>query len=129
MSDAVAVVGGFVDVLNSGDWDAVLEALPADFEYDLTRTTSPLRGVYGRSQMRRVLEDFLGSWESWRYEPHEFIERGDQVVVPFTTHFSGRDGIEMHTEAVWVWTIRAGRPSRVALFQSRAEALEAAGAA
>jgi ketosteroid isomerase-like protein len=118
-----------VDALNRRDWDAALERLAPDFEYDLTRTDSPLRGVYGRDRMREVAEDFLGVWESAHYEPREFIEGAGGLVVPFTTHFRGRDGIEMRDDAVWVWTVRDGAVVRLALFQHREEALEAAGAA
>ena len=124
---APAVIPALVDALNRRDWDAVLDSLPAEFEYDLTRTESPLRGVYGRAQMRRVIEEFIGSWESVRYEPHEYIEGEDCLVVPFTTHFRGRDGIEMQSDAVWVWTLGEGTVRRVTLFQDRGEALAAAG--
>ncbi|MDQ3934926.1 MAG: nuclear transport factor 2 family protein [Actinomycetota bacterium] len=129
MTDANALVQAIVDALNRGDWDGLLDRAAPEFEYDLTRTDSPLRGVHSRAQMPRVLDEFLGSWESVRYEPHEVIERGDRLVIPFTTHFRGRDGIEMHSEAVWVWTLRAGALVRVVLFQDRAEALAAAGGA
>lgn len=95
--DRLELVRAAVDSLNAGDWDAALAGLPPDFEYDISRTDSPLRGVYRRDQMPRVVTEFLGSWESVRYEPEEMIEAGDHVVVPFTTHFRGRQGIEMST--------------------------------
>ena len=125
--DRLGLVRAALDAINRGDWDAALAAAGPDFEYDLTRTDSPLRGVYRRDQMRRVLEDFLGSWESVRYEPDELIESGDRVVMPFTTHFSGRQGIEMRTHATWVFTVRDGVLTRLELFQDRDEALAAAG--
>lgn len=118
-----------IDALNRRDWDAVLGYVAPEFQYDLTRTDSPLRGVYGRDELRGVIEDFLGSWESARYEPHELIGAGEHVVVPFASHFRGRQGIEMTMEAVWVFTFRDGALVRLMLFQDRAEALEAAGVA
>jgi ketosteroid isomerase-like protein len=127
VTDPHAIVRATLDALNRGDWDAALERAAPEFEYDLTRTDSPLRGVYGLGEMHGVIEDFLGSWESARYEPHELIDAGDHVVVPFSSHFRGRQGIEMTMEAVWVFTIRDGALLRLALFQDRAEALEAAG--
>jgi ketosteroid isomerase-like protein len=74
-----------------------------------------------------VIEEFLAPWEDYRYEVHEVIEAGDHVVTPFTTHFRGRDGLEVEAHATWVWRIRDGAMKRVCLFQDRDEALEAVG--
>ena len=123
-----ALVTRVVDALNERDWDGVLADLPPDFEYDLTRTASPLRGVYRRDQIRRVMDEFIGSWETVRYEPREFIAAGDSLVVPFTTYFRGRDGIEVQSEATWLWSFRGEALTRLVLFQERDEALAAAGA-
>jgi ketosteroid isomerase-like protein len=56
------LVRAAVDALNRGDWDAALNDAAPEFEYDLSRTDSPLRGVYGLDDMRRVVEEFLGPW-------------------------------------------------------------------
>jgi ketosteroid isomerase-like protein len=128
-SERVAKVRAAVDAINRGDWETALAETAPDFQYDLSRTDSPLRGVYGRDDMPRVIEEFLGVWESARYEPREFVEAGDFLVVPFSTHFRGREGIEMTMEAVWVWTFRDEAAVRLALFQDAGEALAYAGAA
>jgi ketosteroid isomerase-like protein len=127
-SEREAIVRGVVDALNDGDWDRALAALAPDFEYDLTRTISPLRGVHPRERMRAVVEEFLGPWESVRYEPEEPASAGDQVVMPFKTHFRGRDGIEVASQAAWVWTFRGEEIVRLALYQDLEEALADAGA-
>ena len=49
-------------------------------------------------------------------------------MVPFTTHFRGRDGIEVNAQATWVWTFRGDEVARLALFQDRDEALAEAAA-
>jgi ketosteroid isomerase-like protein len=117
------VVRDAVDALNAGDWDRALAHTTAGFEYDLTRTISPLRGVYPRARMRRVVEEFLGEWESATYEPEELVEAGDRVVMPFASRFRGRDGIEVTSRATWVWTFEGDKDARLALFQDRDEAL------
>ena len=127
MSQRLDLVRAAVDALNRGEWHAALAQAAPGFEYDLSRTDSPLRGVHGLAQMTRVLDDFLGLWEAVRYEPEELIEAGEHVVMPFTSHFRGRDGIEMHTKAVWVWTIRDGELARLTLYKDRQEAFAAAG--
>jgi ketosteroid isomerase-like protein len=127
VQERIEIVRVAVASLNRGDWDAALELLAPDFEYDLSRTVSPLQGVYGRDQIRKVVEEFLGPWEAVLYEADELIEAGEQVVMPFTTYFRGRDGIEVEARATWVWTVREGTVIRLVLYQDQAEALEAAG--
>jgi ketosteroid isomerase-like protein len=73
------------------------------------------------------VEEFAGNWESVRVEPHEFIEAGDLVVVPWTMHVKGRDGIEAASRVALVWTIRDGAIERMTLYQGRQDALEAVG--
>jgi hypothetical protein len=50
--------------------------LAPDFKPDMSPSISPLRGVYERDQVMGWVEQFTGSWESLRIEPHEFIEAG-----------------------------------------------------
>jgi ketosteroid isomerase-like protein len=64
-----------------------------------------------------------------RIEPHEFIEVGDHVVVPWTTQAKGRDGIELTARPTVVWTIRNRAIERVSLYQEREDALEVVGVA
>ena len=87
----------------------------------------PVHGLYGRGQLLGVLTDFAESFESVRIEPHEFIEAGDDVVVPWTAHMVGRDGIDVHARITWTWTIRNGAIERVCMYQGEQEALRDAG--
>jgi ketosteroid isomerase-like protein len=118
-----------VEGVNSGDLPAVIELLAPDFEYDITRTDSPLSGVYSRDQMPALMEEFLGGWESVRYAPDEVVDAGDSVVMRFTTHFRGRHGIELQTQASWVVTFREDVVAGICLYQEQADALQAAGVA
>jgi ketosteroid isomerase-like protein len=122
-SPALRLVREAVDAINRGDWATALRQATPDFEYDLRRTDSPLQGVHPLAEMPRVMEEFLGTWESVRYEPGDVLESGEHVVMDFTTHFRGRDGIELQSRATWVWTIRDGGLARLVLHQDRAEAL------
>ena len=95
------------------------------FELDMSRAIGPLSGVFSRDQARQVLVDFAEYWESARVEPHEFIEAGDLVVVPYTLHVRGRDGVEVVSRPTTVWKVSEGLIECVALHQERHEALEA----
>jgi ketosteroid isomerase-like protein len=123
----VEIVRGAIDAMNRGDWDAALKAAAPNFEFDLSRAVGPLHGVYKLDQMRKWIDDFADSWESLRWEPHEFVEAGEHVVVPWTLHAEGRGGIEVQTRVTWVWTIRDGTVVRATMYQERGDALEAAG--
>jgi ketosteroid isomerase-like protein len=123
----VEIVRAAIDAFNREDWDSALEDAAPDFKLDMSRAVGPLRGVYELDQALRLIEEFAGSWDSVRLEPHEFREAGEQVVVPWTAHSVGRDGIEVRARVTWTWTVRNGAIERLCMFQERQEALEAAG--
>jgi ketosteroid isomerase-like protein len=124
----VALVREIVDALNRRDIDAALSHAAADVEYDLSRTESPMRGVYrGIDQVRKVAEEFYAPWETVHYEAQELIEVGDQVVMPYTSHFVGRQGIALDAKAIWVFALEDGEFTRLILYQDRDEAMRAAG--
>jgi ketosteroid isomerase-like protein len=123
----VEIVRRSLEAGNRGDFEAVFKDAAPDFEYDLSRAVGPWRGVYGRDRALSVIRDVVESWEWVRVEPHELIEVGEHVVVPWTMQGVGRDGIELEAQATWLCTIRDGLIVRICLYQEREEALEAAG--
>jgi ketosteroid isomerase-like protein len=123
----VEIVRAAIHAYNREDWDAWLQHMAPCFELDMSRAVGPVSGVFSLDQLRRAQEDFAGYWESLRIEPHEFIEAGDLVVVPWTMRGRGREGIEVVTRVTFVWTIRDGAIQRGSMYQERQEALEAVG--
>jgi uncharacterized protein len=79
----------------------------------------------------RIQEFFAAQGEMWasqRYEPQEFIPVGaDQVVVAQQIISVGRDGVEVVARTALLYTLRAGKVTHLKNFQSKGEALEAAG--
>ena len=123
----VEIVRAAIDAYNRGDWKAAFKDAAPDFEFDLSRSVGPVHGVFRLDQWLSLMKDFAEDWESLRLEPHEFIEAGEHVVVPWKLHAVGRDGIEVQTRTTWTWTIRNGAIERVCMYQERQEALEAVG--
>jgi ketosteroid isomerase-like protein len=123
----VELVKAVLDAYNREDWTAVFRDIPPDAELDMSRAVGPIQGVFKPEQVRRVLVDFRENWESVRIEPHEFIGAGDLVVVPWTMHVKGRDGIEAAARVAVVWTVRDGVIQGASLYQERQDALEAVG--
>src|SRR3989442_9146163 len=101
----VEMVRASIDAMNRGDMNAAFKEVAPDAEADQSRAVGMDGSVYSVDQFRRVAEEFARSWESVRYEAGEFIEAGEHVVTPFTSHFRGRDGIEVEARATWLWTI------------------------
>jgi len=123
----VEIVRAALDAADRGDWDAMLRDAAPSFEMDLSRAVGPLHGVYGLDQVRAMLEDFAASWESLRFEPNELIAAGEHVVVAWTMHARGRDGVEVPSRVTWVWTVRDRAILRATMYQERQDALEATG--
>jgi hypothetical protein len=88
----VEIVKANIDAYTRGDWDAFFKDVAPSFELDMSRSIGPWRGIFKLDQARRLLEEFRETWESARWEPHEFIEAGDLVVVPVTQHMKGVAG-------------------------------------
>ena len=122
------IVRAAVEAANRGDWDAAFKDAAPSFEWDNSRAMnvdSP--GILTVGEARQFFKQALGLWESAWIEINELIPTGDQVVVPHTIHFRGRDGIETQARSTWVFTIRNGKMERVCLYQDTDEALEAVG--
>ena len=120
----VEIVKAWYDAFNREDWDAMMKDAAPGLEVDFSRSVGPMAGVFGLDQIRRAWGEFRETWESARLEPHEFIEAGDLVVVPWAMHGRGRDGIELVARATFVSTIRNGAIERMVMYQSRQDALE-----
>ena len=110
--------------------DALIEHFHANAEYDATAAIGPYAGMYyGRAAIRSFLADYLESWEYVRMEPEDFIEAGeDHVVVLLRLHMRGKgSGVAVEAQTINVWTVRDGKAVRIAVYNDRAEALEAVG--
>jgi ketosteroid isomerase-like protein len=123
----VEIVRTAFAALNRGDLDAAFKDAAPDAEIDLTRALGLDSGVYDLDEFRRLSEEFAKSWDSVRYEVDEYLDAGEHVVMPFTNHLVGRDGIDVQARGTWLWTIRDGVVVRLCLYQVRKDALEAAG--
>ena len=96
------------------EWVAVPHSLLAVDSY---------RGFDG---VRRFWGEFLSTWESYKVEPLEFYDAGDQVAV--VVHIVGRTHeLEVEETRSSLLTIRDGRVVRVQSFADPDGARQAAG--
>jgi ketosteroid isomerase-like protein len=126
----VELVRRAIDFFNARAIDRALEEARDDFEMDWSNSIGPLKGIYrGRQEVLKTWESFVDAWDTVRWNPTEIIDVDEaQVIVVNRVQMRGRgSGVEVDATGVQVWTIRAGKAQRVKLYQSKAEALEAAG--
>jgi ketosteroid isomerase-like protein len=117
------------EALQQGGVEAFLDFIDPRFEMttppDMTVEPATYRGHDG---MRRYFESFYEIMDEVRFEPQEFIDAGDRVVVPARLVARGRDtGIEAEQQLTMVWTLHEGKALRCETYATKAEALEAAG--
>ena len=86
------------------------------------------RVSYGLAEMEKGITSWRASWESWRLEIDEIIDAGDHVVVIGRQRGFGKEtGAEVELPTAIVYSLRNSTIIRGEAFDSRAEALEAAG--
>lgn len=122
----IELVRKLFEAVNRLDDQAALAICHPDFEIDWTRSRGPERGMYrGHDGYRRLTTTYREVFDKITYEPEEYIESGDDVVVPHVATLRHRDGIETTARAVFVYTVEDGQVVRFRMFQSRDEALAA----
>jgi ketosteroid isomerase-like protein len=125
----VEIVRKLFDAFNRGDYAAALAALAPDIEWHAPSGVSIGEEIYrGHHAVQRAFVLWLDAWETYRFEPTELLDRGDNVVVTGTQIGRGRgSGVEINLQTFNVFTLRNGKIIRMRTFDDRAAALEAAG--
>ena len=126
----VDIVLHALDSINRGDIDGALEAAADDFEMDWSNSIGPLKGVHrGREEVIKFWLSFLDAFDSLQWVPEEVIDIDEsRVIVVNHVRMRGRSsGVRVEGIGAQLWTFRDGKGRSIKLFQSKAEALEAAG--
>jgi ketosteroid isomerase-like protein len=118
-----------IDAFNRRDRKAMLALGDDDFVYDWTRSLGVNARLYrGREELMEFIEDQWSIFEDQHLEVHEYIPRGNHVVVTATVHGRARQGVPVSATSAHLYTFAEdGRLVRITLFQEREEALAAAG--
>jgi ketosteroid isomerase-like protein len=88
---------------------------------------SPGASVYkGHDGLLEFRESDRDVFENFRYEPSDFIDAGDQVVVRIRQAGRGKaSSVPVEEVIANVWTLRAGKCVEVRVYSTEHEALEA----
>jgi uncharacterized protein len=121
------------EALAKGDLESVLELIDPDVQVEIHTgrpdipETDTLHGHAGFLENLRLLEEVF---EDVEVRPEEFIEVGEELVVPIFTSGRGRaSGIRVENRVTHIWTIRDGKATRFRVFSTKEQALEALGGA
>jgi uncharacterized protein len=126
-ADIETIRAGY-DAVNRGDWDSAFRAAHPDFEWK-TADQVPLAGTYrGPEEVRQFFEDQRKAFDEVLFEPEQFFERGDRIVVFVQGRLRPRGSSAMvEMRIAHLWTMRDGKAARCEAFPAREEALEAVG--
>jgi ketosteroid isomerase-like protein len=111
------------------DPEAILEFLDPMIVWEV-RSDLPDAEIYtGHAGMKRLFAAFRDALDDTWYEPLDFIDAKDQIIVPLRWGGRGRaSGIEItESEEAWVFTLRDRKIVHVREYADQAAALEAAG--
>ena len=124
------VVRRGTEAYNRGDFDGMLAYWAPGAVLDWSNSYGLDARVFrGHNEIRVFMQRFMGSFESARIELVDHpVEIDDNLVIAENvTYFGGRDGIEVQARSAWLVTFRDGKQTSLTLYQTKQEALEAAG--
>ena len=125
----VEIVKAFTSLFQAGDRDRWRDYFDPDVIWDTSASTMPTAGIYhGHQGVEHFFREWLGSWSEYRIEPREYIDAGGSVVLVFRQSGIGRDsGVRTEREFFAVYDLSDSKVVRYRQYESRTEALEAAG--
>jgi ketosteroid isomerase-like protein len=86
------------------------------------------RICHGLEEIGAATGEWLGAWDFYWMTADEFIEAGDNVIVPMQLHARTRGADQdVQQPLTAVWTLREGRVLAVRYYVDAARAREAAG--
>jgi ketosteroid isomerase-like protein len=111
------------------DFDGWLEEWAPDAVVDWSNSRGFDAGVYrGHEEIRAAAKRFVSAFDEVRIELVDPVEVEEGVVVAENlAYLRGRNGIEVQARSAWVITIEDGQTTSLTLYQTKREALEAAG--
>jgi ketosteroid isomerase-like protein len=127
----VRTIRAIFEALNAGDLERMGTMYADDVVVDMSESIGPDRGVYrGRDRAGAMWSDSVAQWDVFTWEAERVTEvPPDTVVVANRVRGRGAgSGVEVDARVGQVWRLSGGLVTYVKLFQTEAEALEAAGA-
>jgi ketosteroid isomerase-like protein len=125
----IEIVRRHTAAYNRGDLDGFMEDWAPDAVVDWSNSRGWDAGVYRGREVRAFVQRFRDAFDEIRIEivdgPREI--RDGLVFAENVTYLRGRDGVEVEARSAWLVTFRDGQQTSLTMYQTKQEALEAAG--
>jgi ketosteroid isomerase-like protein len=117
----------FVRSTESDQMQLILEAVfDPDIEVRWVDTSPDSAPYHGHDGALRALTEWLESFGEFHFTPDEFIDAGDEVVVPNFQQGTGRgSGAVVEMTTTWVCTVRNGKIARIQEYATKTRTLQA----
>ncbi len=124
----IALLHRAYEAFNAGDFEPFLALLDEKFVYR-ARAELPGGGAFvGRAAFRDRIEALEDVFGEVRFEPQNFIDAGQHVIVVLGQTARGRaSGVTLQQSISHVWLIREGRGIELCVYSRREQALQAVG--
>lgn len=124
----VARLKGAYEAFREGGVEAILDRVAPDFELR-DRESAPDRStLVGGEGILELVRLNMEVFDELEFEPIEFLDRGDFVIVVLRMRIRGRSsGVAFDSETVHAWEFSEGRAVRMQIYADRRRALDALG--
>jgi len=127
--ETVEIAKRAVDAFNRGDMDEAFALLDPNVRWTTADDEPDPQTYVGHEGVRQLIASLLQIWEQgFTMKAHEFIDLGDVVVVPFTSHVQARgSGVALDADETHVFTVHDGKILCVREYRTKDAALQALG--
>ena len=116
------------EAFRDGGEDAIFDYLDPEVELTPVDELPGVETYHGHDGVRRYFQTTREAFGDFGWEPQEFVNLGDHVLVATRFFAAGRgSGVPVDAIVYNVWTVRNGKVVRVRGSLSRSHALAAAG--
>ena len=124
----VEIAGRAYEAINRRGVEGAIEFLHPEIEIHDFPEIPDTRLYRGHDGFRALFRNIDALFEDLRWEPVEYIDAGDNLIVMTRTFGRGRgSGVEVEATVAHLWTIRDGKASRLRMLGDRDTAVRAAG--
>jgi ketosteroid isomerase-like protein len=121
------IVASIYDRWNRHEGDPTLDLFHPEVEIHQMAKIFDSEGTFhGHEGLIRSGKELAEVWKEITWEPEEWIEAGDRLVVPLiATGLASLSGIEAETRFTHVWRIEDGLVTELSVYETKEAALEA----
>jgi ketosteroid isomerase-like protein len=124
----VEIAGRAYEAINRRGVEGAIEFLHPEIEIHDFPEIPDTRLYRGHDGFRALFRNIDALFEDLRWEPVEYIDAGDNLIVMTRTFGRGRrSGVEVEATVAHLWTIRDGKAFRLRMLGDRDTAVRAAG--